>query len=110
MDGFYGSIIKLAPSGRQSEGGGSGQGDRNTQRDLNMLVNELAVIFRQLGIDTLDVLGCRRQMEFPGLSAGAGGRPLHRRGSLLPHIRRSSWAITRRWCWLAVACMAWDVG
>ena len=29
----------------------------NTQRDLNIaLVNELAIIFRQLGIDTLDVL------------------------------------------------------
>ena len=29
----------------------------NTQRDLNIaLVNELAIIFRQMGIDTLDVL------------------------------------------------------
>ena len=29
----------------------------NTQRDLNIaLVNELAMIFRQMGIDTLDVL------------------------------------------------------
>ena len=58
VDGFYGSIIaagthqassiKVAEAAKVIE---------NTQRDLNIaLVNELAIIFRQMGIDTLDVL------------------------------------------------------
>jgi UDP-N-acetyl-D-galactosamine dehydrogenase len=58
VDAFYGSIItagthkasslKVAEAAKVIE---------NTQRDLNIaLVNELAIIFRQLGIDTLDVL------------------------------------------------------
>ena len=58
IDDFYGSIIdagthrassiKVAEAAKVIE---------NTQRDLNIaLVNELAVIFRELHIDTLDVL------------------------------------------------------
>ncbi|MEB3234624.1 MAG: nucleotide sugar dehydrogenase [Cyanobacteriota bacterium] len=58
VDAFYGSIIaagthrasslKVAEAAKVIE---------NTQRDLNIaLVNELAMIFRRLGIDTLDVL------------------------------------------------------
>jgi len=58
VDDFYGSIIvagthraasiKVAEAAKVIE---------NTQRDLNIaLVNELAIIFRQMGIDTLDVL------------------------------------------------------
>jgi UDP-N-acetyl-D-galactosamine dehydrogenase len=58
VDAFYGSIIragtyraaglKVAEAAKVIE---------NTQRDLNIaLVNELAMIFRKLGIDTLDVL------------------------------------------------------
>jgi len=58
VDTFYGSIvdagtymasgIKVAEASKVIE---------NTQRDLNIaLVNELAVIFRRLNIDTLDVL------------------------------------------------------
>ena len=58
VDGFYGSIIgagtHLAPSLKVAEGA---KVIENTQRDLNIaLVNELAIIFRQMGIDTLDVL------------------------------------------------------
>jgi UDP-N-acetyl-D-galactosamine dehydrogenase len=58
VDGFYGSIIRaethLAPSLKVAE---AAKVIENTQRDLNIaLVNELAIIFRQLGIDTLDVL------------------------------------------------------
>ena len=58
VDGFYGSIIEagthLAPSIQVAE---AAKVIENTQRDLNIaLVNELAIIFRQLGIDTLDVL------------------------------------------------------
>jgi UDP-N-acetyl-D-galactosamine dehydrogenase len=58
VDGFYGSIIcagtHQAPSIRVAE---AAKVIENTQRDLNIaLVNELAIIFRQLGIDTLDVL------------------------------------------------------
>ena len=58
IDSFYGSIIKagthLAPNLKVAE---AAKVIENTQRDLNIaLVNELAIIFRQMGIDTLDVL------------------------------------------------------
>ena len=45
----------------------------NTQRDLNIaLVNELALIFNRLGIDTLEVLrGRRHQVELPAVPARA---------------------------------------
>jgi UDP-N-acetyl-D-galactosamine dehydrogenase len=58
VDGFYGSIISagthLAATIQVAE---AAKVIENTQRDLNIaLVNELAIIFRQMGIDTLDVL------------------------------------------------------
>ncbi len=58
VDGFYGSIIRAgthqAASLKVAE---AAKVIENTQRDLNIaLVNELAMIFRKLGIDTLDVL------------------------------------------------------
>ena len=58
VDGFYGSIIAAgthaAPSLKVAE---AAKVIENTQRDLNIaLVNELALIFKRLGIDTLDVL------------------------------------------------------
>ena len=58
VDGFYGSIIEagthLAPSLKVAE---AAKVIENTQRDLNIaLVNELAIIFRHMGIDSLDVL------------------------------------------------------
>jgi UDP-N-acetyl-D-galactosamine dehydrogenase len=58
VDAFYGSIIgagtHLAPSIRVAE---AAKVIENTQRDLNIaLVNELAIIFREMKIDTLDVL------------------------------------------------------
>ena len=58
VDGFYASIIQagthLASSLKVAE---AAKVIENTQRDLNIaLVNELAIIFRRLGIDTLDVL------------------------------------------------------
>ena len=58
VDGFYGSIIvagtHLAASIKVAE---AAKVIENTQRDLNIaLVNELAIIFRQMDIDTLDVL------------------------------------------------------
>ena len=58
VDGLYGSIIMagthLAPSLKVAE---AAKVIENTQRDLNIaLVNELAIIFRHMGIDTLDVL------------------------------------------------------
>ena len=58
VDSFYGSIIKagtyIASSLKVAE---AAKVIENTQRDLNIaLVNELAIIFRKLGIDTLDVL------------------------------------------------------
>ena len=58
VDDFYGSIISAgthkASSLKVAE---AAKVIENTQRDLNIaLVNELAIIFRKLGIDTLDVL------------------------------------------------------
>jgi len=58
VNSFYGSIIEagthLAPSLKVAE---AAKVIENTQRDLNIaLVNELAIIFRQMEIDTLDVL------------------------------------------------------
>ena len=58
VDNLYGSIIKagthLAPTIKVAE---AAKVIENTQRDLNIaLVNELAIIFSKLGIDTLDVL------------------------------------------------------
>lgn len=58
VDAFYGSIIEagtyLAPSLKVAE---AAKVIENTQRDLNIaLVNELAIIFRQMKIDTGDVL------------------------------------------------------
>ena len=58
IDSFYGSIISagthLASSLKVAE---AAKVIENTQRDLNIaLVNELSIIFRKLGIDTLDVL------------------------------------------------------
>jgi UDP-N-acetyl-D-galactosamine dehydrogenase len=42
----------------------------NTQRDLNIaLMNELAIIFNRLGIDTLEVLGC---LGSDSISLGCG--------------------------------------
>jgi UDP-N-acetyl-D-galactosamine dehydrogenase len=58
VDALYGSIIQAgthrAASLKVAE---AAKVIENTQRDLNIaLVNELAIIFRELGIDTLDVL------------------------------------------------------
>jgi UDP-N-acetyl-D-galactosamine dehydrogenase len=58
VDALYGSIIDagthLAASIKVAE---AAKVIENTQRDLNIaLVNELAIIFRHMGIDTLDVL------------------------------------------------------
>jgi len=58
VDALYGGIITAgthrAPSIRVAE---AAKVIENTQRDLNIaLVNELALIFHRLGIDTLDVL------------------------------------------------------
>ena len=58
VDAFYGSIIKagthLAPSIKVAE---AAKVIENTQRDINIaLVNELAILFSHIGIDTLDVL------------------------------------------------------
>ena len=58
IDTLYGRIIKAgthkAPSIRVAE---AAKVIENTQRDVNIaLVNELAILFNKLGIDTLDVL------------------------------------------------------
>ena len=58
VDAFYGSIIEagthMANTLKVAE---AAKVIENTQRDLNIaLVNELAIIFREMNIDTLDVL------------------------------------------------------
>ena len=58
----------------------------NTQRDVNIaLINELALIFNRLGIDTEEVLDAAgTQVELPAVPARPGRRPLHRRRPVLP--------------------------
>ncbi len=58
IDNFYGAIIKagthLAPNIKVAE---AAKVIENTQRDINIaLINELSIIFKKLGIDTLDVI------------------------------------------------------
>ena len=59
----------------------------NTQRDVNIaLINELALIFNRLGIDTEEVLNAAgSEVELPAVPARSRRRPLHRRRSILPH-------------------------
>ncbi len=58
----------------------------NTQRDVNIaLINELALLFNRLGIDTEEVLlAAGSKWNFLPFRPGPGRRTLHRRGSLLP--------------------------
>ena len=58
VDAFYGSIITAGTHrARSLKVAEAAKVIENTQRDLNIaLVNELAIIFRQMSIDTLDVL------------------------------------------------------
>lgn len=58
VDGLYASIIAAGTHQAASiQVAEAAKVIENTQRDLNIaLVNELAIIFRQMGIDTLDVL------------------------------------------------------
>ena len=60
----------------------------NVQRDLNIaLVNELAQLFKKLGIETREVLeAARNEVEFPRLSTWPRWRTLHRCRSLLPYL------------------------
>ena len=71
------SSIKVAEAAKVIE---------NTQRDLNIaLMNELAIIFDRLGIDTLEVLrAAGTKWNFLPFRPGPGRRPLHRRRSVLP--------------------------
>ncbi len=58
----------------------------NIQRDVNIaLINELAMLFKQLGLETREVLEAAGTKWNFQPSARAGRRPLHRRRSLLPH-------------------------
>ena len=74
VDALYGSIVTAgthkASSIRVAE---AAKVIENTQRDVNIaLINELALIFNRLGIDTEEVLhGGRHAMEFPALHARA---------------------------------------
>ena len=77
INSLYSSIINagtyIAPSIKVAE---AAKVIENTQRDLNIaLINELAIIFKKLGIDTLDVLEAASTkwnfMKFkPGLVGG----------------------------------------
>ena len=87
VDALYGSIITAGThKARSIKVAEAAKVIENTQRDLNIaLINELALIFNRLGIDTDEVLrGRGHQVEFPAVPARAGRRPLHRRRPLLP--------------------------
>ena len=101
IDDLYASIITAgtfrAASIRVAE---AAKVIENTQRDVNIaLINELAVIFEKVGIDTEAVLaGCWNKMEFFTISAGACWRALYRCGSLLFDTQsRAAWAQPRNY-------------
>ena len=50
---------------------------------------QLAIIFRQMGVDTLDVLEAAGAVEFPTVSAWLGGRTLYWCRSLLPPAHKA---------------------
>ena len=86
IDGLYQRIIAAgtfpAPSMRVAE---AAKVVENIQRDVNIaLVNELALIFDRLGIDTRMCSTPPAAVELPAIPAGPGWRPLHRRGPVLP--------------------------
>jgi UDP-N-acetyl-D-glucosamine/UDP-N-acetyl-D-galactosamine dehydrogenase len=97
--GVYGSIVQAgvyrAPSIRVAE---AAKVIENTQRDLNIaLINELALIFHRLGIDTGDVLAAAgTKWNFlpfrPGLVGG------HCIGVDPYYLTHSDRDITRSWC------------
>ncbi len=100
MDRLYGEIITAgthkAASIRVAE---AAKVIENTQRDVNIaLINELALIFNKMGIDTRSrAAGGRHQVELPAVPARAGGRALHRRRSVLPDAQGAKrWATTRK--------------
>jgi UDP-N-acetyl-D-galactosamine dehydrogenase len=75
VDAFYGSIIQAGTHRAASiQVAEAAKVIENTQRDLNIaLVNELAIIFRHMEIDTLDVLeaaGTKWNFLRPGLVGG----------------------------------------
>ena len=99
VDKLYGAIvtagthkassIKVAEAAKVIE---------NTQRDVNIaLINELALIFDRLGLDTEEVLSAAgSQVELPALQARAGRRALHRRRPVLPHPQGAGRSATTR--------------
>ena len=86
VDQLYGEIIVAgthkAPSIKVAE---AAKVIENTQRDLNIaLINELAIIFNKMGIDTEAVLqAAGTKWNFLPFRPGPRRRPLHRRRSLL---------------------------
>ena len=86
VDALYAQIITAgthkAPSIRVAE---AAKVIENTQRDLNIaLMNELAIIFNKMGIETADVLAAAgTKWNFLPFRPGLVGWPLHRRGPLL---------------------------
>ena len=72
------SSIKVAEAAKVIE---------NTQRDVNIaLINELAMLFNRLDLDTEEVLeAAGTKWNFLPFRPGLVGGPLHRCGSLLPY-------------------------
>ena len=77
IDALYGSIVRAGTHKASSiEVAEAAKVIENTQRDLNIaLMNELAIIFNRLGIDTLEVLAAAQTkwnfLPFrPGLVGG----------------------------------------
>ncbi len=77
---YKASSIKVAEAAKVIE---------NTQRDVNIaLINELAMIFERVGIDTEEVLeAAGTKWNFLPFRPGPGRRPLHRRGPVLPDVQ-----------------------
>ena len=109
VDQLYASIITAgtykAESIRVAE---AAKVIENTQRDLNIaLVNELAIIFNKMGIDTEAVLkAAGTKWNFPALPARSGRWALYRRRPLLSDPQgRGDGLSSRRLSWRDGASM-----
>jgi UDP-N-acetyl-D-galactosamine dehydrogenase len=86
MTAVYGLVVKAgvyrAPDIKTAE---AAKVIENIQRDLNIaLMNELAMVFHRLGIDTQEVLkAAQTKWNFFAIRARPGGRALHSGGPIL---------------------------
>ena len=91
VDGLYASIIMAGTYKAESiKVAEAAKVIENTQRDVNIaLINELAIIFNKMGIDTEAALRAAGKVELLEFSTWFGWRALYRRRSILSDTQGS---------------------